>query len=83
MTCTPVTLPAGGHAIVCGSSARCRCGRRAPLLCDWKVPERRSGTCDTPVCERCTTSPTAGKDLCPTHAAAWADWLAERRSVNG
>jgi len=41
------------------------------LLCDWKVPGRRSGTCDVPICSRCTASPAPDKDLCPDHAAAW------------
>jgi hypothetical protein len=85
MTCERVTLPGGGSAIVCGPRQpydRCRCGRIATLLCDWKMPEgatiRKSGTCDTPLCERCTTSPAEGKDLCPKHAEAFEAWRAGR-----
>jgi len=80
MTCEHVTLPDGARAIVCSSSRakRCACGRRATLLCDWKVPGRKSGTCDTPICAACTTSPAPQKDLCPEHAQAWAEWKARR-----
>jgi hypothetical protein len=75
MTCERISLPSGGAAIVCGPRQRHRrcsqCGRPAPLLCDWKTPARRSGTCDAPLCEGCTTSPAPDKDLCPAHAAEW------------
>lgn len=76
MICQHVTLPDGGTAIVCsgGKRQRCQCGRPATLLCDWKVPERRSGTCDQPICTTCTTSPAPDKDLCPTHAEAFERW---------
>lgn len=54
MTCERVTLPDGGAAIVCSSRRRrrCACGAPATLLCDWKVPGRRTGTCDAPLRER-------------------------------
>lgn len=74
MTCTRVTLPSGGTAIVCTTGARqarCACGRAAPFLCDWKVKDRRSGTCDAPLCEACRHSPAPEKDLCPQHADEW------------
>lgn len=68
---------------------RCACGRPATLLCDWKVTapascsaavgRKNSGTCDAPICASCATSPAPEKDLCPTHAAAFARWQAERR----
>lgn len=76
MTCERVTLPGGGVAIVCGtrSRKRCECGQRATLECDWKVPTRKSGTCDAPICARCTTSPAPEKDLCPAHAAEFERW---------
>lgn len=78
MICTSVKVP-GGVAIVCSSrrGKKCPCGRRATLLCDWKVKTKRSGTCDAPLCERCTTHPRAhgvtnfDKDLCAAHAAEW------------
>lgn len=86
MTCEHVTLPNGFHAIVCGPRQphqKCRCGRRATLLCDWKMPERmnfrKSQTCDKPLCDRCTSSPAPDKDLCPKHAAEWAARLEARR----
>lgn len=81
MACEHVTLPGGGTAIVCSSGRRkrCQCGRPAALACDWKVPHRRSGTCDAPLCASCTSSPAPEKDLCPLHAEAWAAVL-ERRA---
>lgn len=80
MTCERVSLPGGGTAIVCGTrkKKRCKCGRPATLACDWKVPGRRSGTCDAPICDQCTMSPAPDKDLCPTHAEAFKAWKAER-----
>ena len=78
--CERVQLPGGQWAFVCGghSRKRCKCGRRATLECDWKQPERKSGTCDKGICERCTVSPEPGKDLCPTHAEAYRQWLARK-----
>lgn len=78
MVCEHVALPDGGHAIVCSSRKRCACGRPATLLCDWIVPNRKSGTCDTPLCRCCTMSPAKDKDLCPTHWQAYQVWLADR-----
>lgn len=78
MTCEHVTLPGGARAIVCSDTKRCACGRRANLLCDWKVPTRQTGTCDKPICDRCTTSPATDKDLCPKHAKAFEAWKAGR-----
>jgi hypothetical protein len=63
-----------GNAIVCSPRRRCKCGRRATLLCDWKQPKKKSGTCDAPICARCTTSPAADKDLCAKHAAEFQAW---------
>jgi len=79
--CEHVTMPGGGTAIVCGGHSRrqCPCGRRADLLCDWKVPTKRSGTCDAPLCSRCTTSPAEGKDLCAKHAAEFGEWRPTHR----
>jgi len=80
MPCEHVIMPGGGGAIVCSSSRRqrCACGRVATLLCDWKVPGKRSGTCDAPICRTCSTSPAKDKDLCPKHAQAFAEWKAAR-----
>ena len=79
--CDVVTLPNGTRAIVCGGHRgrkRCACGRRATLACDWRVTTRRSGTCDAPICARCTTSPAPEKDLCRLHAEAYEAWKARR-----
>lgn len=82
MTCERVSLPGGITAIVCGTrrKPRCKCGQPAPLLCDWKVPGKKSGTCDAPICKRCATSPAPDKDLCPAHAEAFRVWKANRGS---
>lgn len=74
MTCHHVQLENGARAIICTSERKKRCvqcGKPADLLCDWKVPSRRSGTCDKPICGNCTHSPAPDKDLCPDHAAEW------------
>lgn len=79
MACEHVPVPGGGVAIVCGVRRRkCPCGRRATRECDWKVPSRKSGTCDKPLCDRCTSSPAPDKDLCPAHAEAFEEWKAKR-----
>lgn len=76
MTCHRVQLPGGAAAIVCGPTKRCKCGHRATLECDWKVPTKKSGTCDAGLCPRCTHVPAPNKDLCPKHAAEWKQRLA-------
>lgn len=85
MVCQRVTLPCGTAAIVCGPRQRKRkcvaCGKPADLLCDWKVKTKRSGTCDAPICARCTHLPAKDKDLCPDHAAEWKSMT--RGSSNG
>jgi len=78
MTCHHVNL-GGTAAIVCTPTRRCKCGRRATLECDWKVPGRKSGTCDARICSSCATSPAPDKDLCPTHAAEFEQWKAARQ----
>lgn len=80
MTCQHVSLPGGASAIGCGprSNQRCECRRPATLLCDWKRPNKRSGTCDAGLCERCTTKPAPGKDLCSVHARDFEAWKAGR-----
>lgn len=79
MACESVTLPGGTRAIVCGprrKQKRCECGAVATLECDWKVPERKSGTCDAPICSSCTFSPAPGKDLCTAHQQEFEHWKA-------
>lgn len=80
MACKRVTLPGGIAAIVCGTrgARRCACGRKSTLLCDWRVPARKSGTCDAPICDQCSTRPAPDKDLCPAHAAEFEVWKARR-----
>lgn len=78
MACERVTLPGGQRAIVCGPrkpKKRCGCGRPADLLCDWKV---EGGTCDQPICNRCTMSPAPDKDLCPAHAVDFKAYQARK-----
>lgn len=80
MACEHVNLPDGARAIVCGPRRRqrCECGKPATLLCDWKRPGKRSGTCDAGLCDDCTTKPAPDKDLCSVHARAYAEWKAAR-----
>ena len=82
MTCESVRLPDGTGATICSRGKRpikCRsCGRPGDRLCDWKVPKRKSGTCDDPICSRCSTSPAPDKDLCPVHAEQFERWKAAR-----
>lgn len=76
MTCERVAWE-GGSAIVCGvRRKKCPCGRKATLECDWKVPTKKSGTCDAPICDRCTLSPAPDKDICPKHQPAFHAWKA-------
>lgn len=83
MICARVSLPGGGVAIVCGGSRarKCKCGRPATLLCDWKDPAHRSGTCDKPICAACALSPAPGKDICQAHAGACRAWLNAARDA--
>jgi protein gp37 len=50
-----------------------------PVDLDWKVPTKKSGTCDKPVCISCTFSPAPDKDLCAEHALAFGMWKAGRK----
>lgn len=78
MTCQRVDLGNGVRAIVCGPTRRCKCGKRATLECDWKVPGRKSGTCDKPLCPACSFSPAPDKDLCLAHRPDFEAWKAAR-----
>jgi hypothetical protein len=78
VTCKTVSIPGGITAIVCGPTRRCKCGRPAKLFCDWKMPKRKSGTCDRPICKTCAVSPAPDRDLCPEHAKAFEVWKATR-----
>ena len=82
MGCQTVSLPDGVTAIVCDRSRRkverCACGSKATLLCDWRVPTKKSGTCDAPICAACALQPARGKDLCSKHAQSFVQWQRER-----
>ena len=69
-----------GSAIVCSSrrSQRCKCGKPATLLCDWRAPAKKSGTCDAPICEKCAVSAAPDKDICQRHAPEFEAWKAAR-----
>ena len=81
MDCHSVNLGDGASAIVCGGrkAPRCRCGMRAPLLCDWKISRNPDRTCDRPICTGHAFSPAPGKDLCPEHKRAFDEWRASPR----
>lgn len=89
MPCHHVKIPGGGAAIVCvrtKKKQRCSvkdCVRPGTQLCDWKVPERKSGTCDALVCVFHTHNPAGHphKDLCPKHKAEWERMQAEKAGV--
>lgn len=76
MPCHFVKLEGGGFAHVRMSKTPAKkcfvCGKPAGLLCDGPVASRRSGTCDRPLCDNCTTKtgPVQDADLCPEHAHA-------------
>lgn len=81
MPCQRIPMLGGGFAIACGPRTprkKCSCGKPATLECDWKVTERKSGTCDAPICAECTLSPAPDKDLCPRHAISYRAWAAQR-----
>ena len=82
MACTPFSAN-GATGFICGPGPkRCGCGNRSVFLCDWKVPERKSGTCDADLCGACATSPEKDKHLCPAHRTAWAEWRKAKRAAN-
>lgn len=69
-------LRRGAFAIVCTRGRvgrRCRyCGGAADHLCDFPVlRDGKRGTCDAPLCSRCTTRIAGGRDLCRAHAPLW------------
>lgn len=75
MPCTPFQHGTS-RGFICTRSrkpTRCACGSGLPadLLCDWKVPAKKSGTCDAKICAACTHVPATDKDLCPKHASEW------------
>jgi hypothetical protein len=80
--CEHIKLPDGGVAIICGMRGRrrkfCACGRVCDFECDWKVRERKSGTCDAPICAKHAQQVGPDKHLCPLHQKAYEDWKRRR-----
>jgi hypothetical protein len=75
--CLKMQMPDGSVGIICGGHARrkfCACGRECAFECDWKVRERKSGTCDAPICSKHAQQVGPDKHLCPLHQKAYADW---------
>lgn len=83
--CLKLEMPDGSVGIICGVRGHkqkfCACGRAADLLCDWKVREKKSGTCDLPICSKHAQQVGPDKHLCPQHQKAYADWLKRRPGV--
>lgn len=76
----------GVRAIVCGDHRRpkCKaCGKPSDRQCDWKMPGKRSGTCDAHVCSSCAVQPAPEKDLCPAHAKDWEVWKQSKAVRDG
>ena len=77
MPCDPVDLGNGRAALVCSRGGRrsspCRyCGRASSRLCDFPVTRGlHKGTCDAPLCDRCTSRIAGNGDLCRAHAPLW------------
>jgi len=76
MACEHLDLGNGNFAIICGRRKRkyCSCGRPAPFLCDWKIKEKKSGTCDLPICEKHALEVGQDKHLCPLHQKSYEAW---------
>jgi hypothetical protein len=71
----------GGEFIVCGMRRRhcaCNCRREIEFECDWKVPGKKSGTCDRPLCAVHAKEVAPNKHLCPEHQSAWDAWKRAR-----
>jgi hypothetical protein len=84
--CEHVKFANGDSAIICGlRSFRkfCACGRSADFLCDWKIPAKKSGTCDKPICSHHAQQVAPGKHLCPEHQARYDEWKRRHPSPQG
>ena len=67
----------GTNVIVCRARQKrqwCACGRPCDFLCDWKVPAKKSGTCDTPICKAHAKQVAPDKHLCPLHQRKYDEW---------
>lgn len=78
--CLHMKFEDGTSAIICGTRQRrqyCACGRASDFLCDWKVREKKSGTCDAPICKAHALEVGPDKHLCPQHQRAFENWKAK------
>jgi len=44
------------------------CDRKAPLLCDFPIARKKSGTCDAKLCEGHAATQGPDRHFCPPHA---------------
>ena len=76
-----------GNFIICGGRKSppvyCECGRAAVALCDWKMPNKKSGTCDRPICASHAKQVGPGKHLCPEHQLRYDDWKRQHPAPQG
>jgi hypothetical protein len=85
MSCT-AEIHDGQRFIICGRSAPvkfCFCGRPAEALCDWKVRDRKSGSCDAPLCSQHAKCVGGRKHLCPEHDRAYDEWKRRHPPAQG
>ena len=61
----------------------CACGHAATALCDWRVKDRTTGTCDTPVCPKHLKQVAPGKVLCPEHQLEYDRCVTPLRAALG
>jgi hypothetical protein len=76
--CLKMQFADGTVGIICGTRQKvryCSCGRASDFLCDWKMKEKKPGTCDRPVCKSHAQQVGPDKHLCQEHRKAYADWL--------
>jgi hypothetical protein len=87
--CEHVVMPNGDRGLICGvrgggsPALHCFCGRAAEALCDWKVPAKKSGTCDSPICGLHSKQVARGKHLCPEHQRSFEDWKRRNPPAQG
>jgi hypothetical protein len=84
--CEKVKLPGGNAALICGLRTFrkfCACGRQAVALCDWRIPNKKSGTCDAPICAQHSKQVAPGKHLCPEHQLQYDNWKRRHPAPQG
>jgi hypothetical protein len=68
MPCNYYNLGNGISVIACSRGGKkCACGNHYTKLCDYPV-KTLSGTCDRPLCSKCSVSVGPNRDYCPAHA---------------